>query len=78
VHYPNPVKGNKPITVGHQYSSLVLLPEAEASVSSSWVVPLMARRVTTSEDKELVGSPNSMVNASRCQGQTHGILQMKQ
>ena len=56
VHYPNPVKGNKPITVGHQYSSLVLLPESETAVSASWVVPLMARRVTTSEDKELVGS----------------------
>ena len=56
VYQPNPIKGNKPITVGHQYSSLVLLPEAEADVSPSWVVPLMARRVRTSEDKELVGS----------------------
>ncbi len=56
VHQPNPVKGNKPVTVGHQYSSLVLLPEAEAAVSPSWVVPLMARRVRSSEDKELVGS----------------------
>jgi len=56
VYQPNPVQGNKPITVGHQYSSLVLLPEAEAAVSPSWVVPLMARRVVTSADKELVGS----------------------
>lgn len=55
VYQPNAVQGNKPITVGHQYSSLVLLPEAEA-VSASWVVPLMVRRVATSEDKELVGS----------------------
>jgi hypothetical protein len=56
MYQPNPVQGNKPITVGHQYSSLVLLPEAEAAVSPSWVVPLMVRRVRTSEDKELVGS----------------------
>lgn len=56
VYQPNPITGNKPITVGHQYSSLALLPEAEAGVSPSWVVPLMVRRVTTREDKELVGS----------------------
>jgi DDE superfamily endonuclease len=56
VHRPNPIKGNKPITVGHQYSTTVLLPEAETGVSSSWVVPMMTQRVTTDEDKELVGS----------------------
>jgi hypothetical protein len=56
VYQPNPVQGNKPITVGHRYSSLVLLPEAEAAVSPSWVVPLMVRRVTSSEDKEMVGN----------------------
>lgn len=56
VHQPNPIKGNKPITIGHQYASTGLLPEAEAAVSPSWIVPLMTRRVTTSEDKELVGS----------------------
>lgn len=56
VHQPNPIKGNKPITIGHQYASTGLLPEAEAAVSPSWIVPLMTRRVTTNEDKELVGS----------------------
>jgi len=56
VHQPNPIKGNKPITVGHEYSSLVLLPEAEAEVAPSWVVPLAVRRVRSQEDKELVGS----------------------
>lgn len=56
VHQPNLVKGNKPVTVGHQYSTTAMLPEAEAGVSSSWVVPLVTRRVKTSEDKELVGS----------------------
>jgi len=56
VHSPNPVKGNKPVTVGHQYSSVALLPEPEQDLSSSWVVPLRTRRVRTDQDKELVGA----------------------
>jgi hypothetical protein len=56
VYQPNAIKGNKPVTVGHQYSSTVLLPEAEEGLSPSWVVPLMTSRVSTNEDKELVGS----------------------
>jgi DDE superfamily endonuclease len=56
VYQPNTIKGNKPVTIGHQYSTTALLPEAEEGVSSSWVVPLMTCRVSTDEDKELVGS----------------------
>jgi hypothetical protein len=56
VYQPNPVKGNKPVTVGHQYSSVTLLPEPEQGVSSSWVVPLRTQRVRTDQDKELVGA----------------------
>ncbi|MCI0396695.1 MAG: transposase [Chloroflexi bacterium] len=56
VYQANPVSGNKPITIGHQYSTVALLPEAEAGVSSSWVVPLLTRRVHSDEDKELVGA----------------------
>lgn len=56
VYHSNPVRGNKPVTVGHQYSSVALLPEAEEGVSSSWVVPLRTGRVSTDEDKELVGA----------------------
>ena len=52
VHQPNTVKGNNPVTVGHQYSTTGLLPEAEAGVTTSWIVPLMTRRVKTSEDNE--------------------------
>jgi hypothetical protein len=50
------VKGNKPVTLGHQYSSVVLGLEPEAGVSDSWVLPLMTERVPTSQDKEMVGS----------------------
>jgi hypothetical protein len=56
VYQPNPIKGNKPITVGHQYCTTVLLPEAEAGLSASWVIPIMTQRVSTDEDKELVGN----------------------
>jgi hypothetical protein len=56
VYHPNPVRGNKPITVGHQYTTVALLPEAEEHVTSSWVVPLMTRRVRSDEDKELIGA----------------------
>jgi hypothetical protein len=56
VYQPNPIQDNKPVTIGHQYSTTVLLPEAEEGMSPSWVIPLTTRRVTTAEDKELVGS----------------------
>jgi len=56
VYQPNTIKGNKPITIGHQFSTTALLPETAAGVSPSWVIPLMTSRVSTDEDKELVGS----------------------
>jgi len=56
VYQPNTIKGNKPVTIGHQYSTTALLPEAEEGLSPSWVIPLMSCRVHTNEDKELVGS----------------------
>jgi hypothetical protein len=47
-------QGTKPrVTVGHQYSSVACLPE---SVGSTWMVPLLAGRVATAADKELVGA----------------------
>jgi len=56
VYQPNPIKGNKPVTIGHQYSTVTLLPEAEEGSSPSWVIPLMSHRVRTDEDKELIGT----------------------
>jgi hypothetical protein len=56
VYQPNAVQGNQPVTIGHQYSTVALLPEAEANLSSSWLSPLLTRRVATCEDKELVGA----------------------
>jgi hypothetical protein len=56
VYQPNLIAGNTPVTIGHQYSSVALLPEAQADLSPSWVVPLMTARVTTTDDKEAVGA----------------------
>jgi hypothetical protein len=56
VHQPNLVQGNKPVTIGHQYTTAGLLPEVEPGISSSWMVPLATERVATTADKEMVGS----------------------
>jgi len=56
VYQATVVKGNKPVTIGHQYSSVALGLEPEEGVSGSWVLPLLTGRVSTSQDKELVGS----------------------
>lgn len=56
VYQPTMVKGNKPVTIGHQYSSVALGLEPEDGISSGWVLPLLTERVSTSEDKEMVGS----------------------
>ena len=56
VYQPTVVKRNKPVTIGHQYSSVVLGLEPEAAVSGSWVLPLLTERVPSSQDKELVSS----------------------
>lgn len=56
VYQPNSVAGNTPVTLGHQYSSVALLPEEKAQRSPSWVVPLSTARVASSDDKEGVGA----------------------
>ena len=44
-HQPTVVQGNKPITVGHGYSTLAVIPEMEGS----WVLPLRHERITSFE-----------------------------
>ncbi|MCP5097702.1 MAG: hypothetical protein GY943_19315 [Chloroflexi bacterium] len=41
VYQPTLIKGNKPVTIGHQYSTTVYLPEAEAGMSPSWIIPCL-------------------------------------
>jgi hypothetical protein len=56
VYQPEVVTGKLPVTIGHQYSTVTLGLEAEAGVTSSWVLPLLTKRVKSDEDKEMVGS----------------------
>lgn len=56
VYQPEVVKGKKPLTIGHQYSTVALGLEEEAGVTSSWVLPLLTKRVASAEDKEMVGA----------------------
>jgi hypothetical protein len=56
VYQPNLIWGNKPITIGHQYSTVVLLPEKDAEQPVPWVVPLSCQRVKLAETKALVGA----------------------
>ncbi|RIK24826.1 MAG: hypothetical protein DCC55_41045 [Chloroflexi bacterium] len=56
VYAPTVVKGNRPVTIGHEYASVALGLESEAEVSASWVLPLLTQRVASEADKELVGA----------------------
>ncbi len=55
VYKPNPVKGVKPITIGHQYSVVALLPEKASSDAPPWVLPLLVNRVPSTETKREAG-----------------------
>jgi hypothetical protein len=55
VYQPNTIASNKPVTIGHQYSTLVLFPENLQASAPPWVVPLSLRRVTTQETKRSIG-----------------------
>ena len=61
IYQPTPIKSNKPITIGHPYSSVFCLPErdrqpAVRTSSATFVIPLGTQRVKSMEDKELVGA----------------------
>lgn len=44
-HQPTPIAGNKPIAVGHGFSTLAWIPEAQGS----WALPLRHERITSFE-----------------------------
>ncbi|MBU1880075.1 MAG: transposase [Chloroflexi bacterium] len=55
VYQPNAVAGNKPVTIGHAYSLTSCLPE-KATADPPWVIPLVLRRVTSTEKATVVGA----------------------
>jgi hypothetical protein len=56
IHYPNPIKGNKPISIGHSYSVVCALPERIETGNSPWAVPLSGERVQAEEKAANVGN----------------------
>jgi hypothetical protein len=56
IHVPEVVAGKKPVTIGHEYSPLVYLPEKTSPDDPPWVMPLSVRRVPTSSKPTLVGA----------------------
>jgi len=56
VHQPNTIRGNKPVAIGHAYSTLVVFPEKESPQAPPWVVPLSIRRVTSDESDRDIGA----------------------
>lgn len=57
VYQPNTVvKGNKPVTIGHQYSFLVFFPEKTDENDPPWVLPLLVHRVRSDEKATSVGA----------------------
>ncbi len=49
VYRPNPIKGNKPVTIGHSYSALVGMPEKKGETDPPWVIPVSLLRIPTDE-----------------------------
>ena len=74
VYQPTLIRGNKPITIGHQYSTVVLLPEKKSASAPAWVVPLSVQRVPTDADKELVGTEQLRALLNDPQMPFHGQL----
>lgn len=55
IHTPNPTPGNKPIGVGHQYSVLAYIPPGDSAERQTWIVPVDARRVLSTEKSHELG-----------------------
>jgi hypothetical protein len=54
VHQPTQIKGNKPITIGHSYSLLAILPERN-NEDAPWTIPLDMIRVPTESNSNQQG-----------------------
>ena len=55
VYQPNTIKGNKPVTIGHQYCAMTYLPEKGAGCPP-WVVPMLIRRIRSCETETQVAA----------------------
>ncbi len=56
IHYPNPIKGNKPINIGHCYSVVCALPDPIETDNVPWAVPLSGERVPSKKKGVSLGN----------------------
>ena len=56
IYYPNPIKGNKPISIGHSYSVVCALPSRTETGNIPWAVPLSGERISASEKFTAIGN----------------------
>lgn len=54
VYQPTLIKGNKPITIGHNYSMLTILPERNYE-DAPWTIPMDIRRVPSDVHRTTIG-----------------------
>jgi hypothetical protein len=56
IHYPNPIKGNNPISIGHTYSVVCALPERTETGNVPWSIPLSCERVISTDTATKTGN----------------------
>ncbi|NUN65404.1 hypothetical protein HCU40_11725 [Pseudanabaena biceps] len=54
VYQPTQIKGNKPITIGHNYSMLAVIPERQEG-DAPWTIPLDMSRILTESNSNQKG-----------------------
>jgi len=74
VYQPNPVGSNAPVTIGHQYSVVAVLPEKERPEDPPWVISLPCRRVSSDEKAVVVGAEQWVGWMEDAQQPFHGEL----
>lgn len=55
VYQPNSIAGNKPVTIGHKYETIVYLPD-KGPFDPPWVVPMNIRRIASHESETQVAA----------------------
>ena len=55
-YMPNPAPGNKPITVGHKYSVIAILPEKNGPSAPPWAIPLSIEQIPSHQTDKSVAA----------------------
>lgn len=76
IYYPNPIKGNQPISIGHTYSVVSALPSRRETGHVPWTIPLLGDRVPAEAKAIHVGNQQleKIFNTSSFRGDKLSIL----